>query len=270
MRSHGRGGVPREEVNKWAEQGFPSRVLACLRRRKWRTPIWNDKENVLYWVVFLFSLEMCMVVGSAGPQGKTSCKAWSFPRQDGPKGEVWREAPGTMNHQGPGPTAMVTQRKNKLCTHIYASWWLNSCQETWEMKGLLSLRWSYRSKFGVEVGSWLSQWGLPAGSGWPSRKTSESCCEPFKRAFKAGQSWGRGEKGNLRQFTESGLQSTVFRGKQQLSTGCLGAGEAQGSFLPSEAGSSSCSEKTDDLTELVVFPSLPRGVCGRVPAKRCR
>lgn len=70
MRSHGRGGVPREEVNKWAEQGFPSRVLACLRRRKWRTPIWNDKENVLYWVVFLFSLEMCMVVGSAGPQGK--------------------------------------------------------------------------------------------------------------------------------------------------------------------------------------------------------
>ena len=165
---------------------------------------------------------------------------------------------------------MVTQSKNKLYTHIYTSLCLNLCQKTWKMKGFLSLRWSYRSKFGVEVVSWSSQWGLPAGSGWPSKKTPESCCEPLKRAFRVGQSWGKGEKGNLRQFTESGLQFTVFRGKQQLSTGRLGAGGAHGSFLPSEAGCSSCSDKTEDLTELKVFPSLPGSVWGRVHAKQCR
>lgn len=52
------------------------------------------------------------------------------------------------------------------------------------------------------------------------------------------------EKGNRKQSTESGLKFTVFGGKQQLSTGRLGAVEAQSGFLPSGAGASSCGDKT--------------------------
>lgn len=52
------------------------------------------------------------------------------------------------------------------------------------------------------------------------------------------------EKGNRKQSTESGLKFTVFGRKQQLSTGRLGAVEAQSGFLPSGAGASSCGDKT--------------------------
>lgn len=52
------------------------------------------------------------------------------------------------------------------------------------------------------------------------------------------------EKGKRKQSTESGLKFTVFGGEQQFSTGHLGAVGAQGSFLPSGAGASSCSNKS--------------------------
>lgn len=74
------------------------------------------------------------------------------------------------------------------------------------------------------------------------------------------------EKGNRKQSTESGLKFTVFGRKQQLSTGRLGAVEAQSGFLPSGAGASSCGDKTEELTELTIFPSLLGGIRRRVPA----
>lgn len=104
------------------------------------------------------------------------------------------------------------------------------------------------------------------GLGIPARRPPQSSREVSVRGL-----WGRNraeeeEEGNGKQSTESGLKFTVFGRKQQLSTGRLGAVEAQSGFLPSGAGASSCGDKTEELTELTIFPSLLGGIRGRVPA----
>lgn len=82
------------------------------------------------------------------------------------------------------------------------------------------------------------------GLGIPARRPPQSSREVSVRGL-----WGRNraeeeEEGNGKQSTESGLKFTVFGRKQQLSTGRLGAVEAQSGFLPSGAGASSCGDKT--------------------------
>lgn len=103
------------------------------------------------------------------------------------------------------------------------------------------------------------------GLGVPARRPLNPPGRPWRGALGKDRAEEE-EKGNRKQSTESGLKFTVFGGKQQLSTGRLGAVEAQSGFLPSGAGASSCGDKTEELTELTIFPSLLGGIRGRVPA----
>lgn len=81
------------------------------------------------------------------------------------------------------------------------------------------------------------------GLGVPARRPLNSPLRPWRGPL--GKDGAEGEeRGNRKQSTESGLKFTVFGGKQQLSTGHLGAVEVQSGFLPSGAGASSCGDKT--------------------------
>lgn len=73
--------------------------------------------------------------GNPLPGGRPCCSAWTCgvvervelaagtapPERGGCRGGVWSTGPGMMNHERPGPVAMVTQCENKLYTHIYTS-----------------------------------------------------------------------------------------------------------------------------------------------------
>lgn len=56
-----------------------------------------------------------------GALGGSDCRAQASLKLGGCRAGVWREGPGMLNHQWPGPVAMVTQCENKLYTHIYTS-----------------------------------------------------------------------------------------------------------------------------------------------------
>lgn len=81
------------------------------------------------------------------------------------------------------------------------------------------------------------------GLGIPARRPPNPPGRPWQEALGKDRA-EEGKKGNRKQSTESGLKFTVFGRKQQLSTGRLGAVEAQSGFLPSGAGASSCGGKT--------------------------
>lgn len=82
------------------------------------------------------------------------------------------------------------------------------------------------------------------GLGVPARRPRNPPVRPWRAALGQDRDEEGERKENGKQSTESGLKFTVFGGKQWLSTGCLGAVEAQGGFLPGRAGASSCGDKT--------------------------